>query len=40
ILRDHMPNTLGSRVKIWSDLHGDMQSQVEMPWPLPLWWQR
>jgi hypothetical protein len=21
-------------VKIWSDLHGDMQSQAEMPWPL------
>jgi len=20
-------------VKIWSDLHGDMQSQAEMPWP-------
>ena len=19
--------------KIWSDLHGDMQSQAEMPWP-------
>jgi hypothetical protein len=23
-----------SKVKIWSDLHGDMQSQAEMPWPL------
>ena len=23
-----------TRVKIWSDLHGDMQSQAEMPWPL------
>jgi hypothetical protein len=22
-------------VKRWSDLHGDMQSQAEMPWPLP-----
>ena len=21
-------------VKIWSDLHGDMQSQAEMTWPL------
>jgi hypothetical protein len=21
-------------VKIWSDLHGDMQSQAEMSWPL------
>ncbi len=20
-------------VKIWSDLHGDMQSQAEMTWP-------
>jgi hypothetical protein len=23
-------------VKIWSDLHGDMQSQTEMFWPLAL----
>jgi hypothetical protein len=23
-------------VKIWSDLHGDMQSQAEMPWPPAL----
>ena len=23
-------------MKIWSDLHGDMQSQAEMPWPLTL----
>jgi surfactin synthase thioesterase subunit len=22
--------------KIWSDLHGDMQSQTEMLWPLAL----
>jgi hypothetical protein len=22
-----------ARVKRWSDLHGDMQSQAEMPWP-------
>ena len=22
-----------TRMKIWSDLHGDMQSQAEMPWP-------
>ncbi len=29
ILRDHMPNTSGD-VKIWSDLHGDMQSHAEM----------
>ncbi len=21
-------------MKIWSDLHGDMQSQAEMSWPL------
>ena len=29
-----MPNT-GKPVKIWSDLHGDMQSQAEqeMTWP-------
>jgi LAGLIDADG endonuclease len=34
ILRDHTPNTgEKSAVKIWSDLHGDMQSQAEMPWP-------
>jgi LAGLIDADG DNA endonuclease family protein len=32
ILRDHMPNT-AKAVKIWSDLHGDMQSQAEMTWP-------
>jgi hypothetical protein len=25
--------TPASLVKIWSDLHGDMQSQAEMPWP-------
>jgi hypothetical protein len=38
ILRDHTPGTtpdLGE-VKIWSDLHGDMQSQAEMPWPVAL----
>ena len=29
ILRDHMPNASGD-VKIWSDLHGDMQSHAEM----------
>ena len=29
ILRDHMPNT-SEDVKIWSDLHGDMQSHAEM----------
>ncbi len=23
-------------VKIWSDLHGDMQSQAEMTWPSTL----
>jgi hypothetical protein len=23
-------------VKIWSDLHGDMQSQAEMTWPPTL----
>ncbi len=36
ILRDHMPSTApdSGAVKIWSDLHGDMQSQAEMPWPL------
>ena len=30
-----MPNTIqpGQMVKIWSDLHGDMQSQAEMTWP-------
>jgi hypothetical protein len=34
ILRDHMPNTMNQEmVKIWSDLHGDMQSQAEMTWP-------
>ena len=33
ILRDHMPNTGLMPVKIWSDLHGDMQSQAEMTWP-------
>ena len=27
------PHTV-MRVKIWSDLHGDMQSQAEMSWPL------
>ena len=35
ILRGHMPNTGGTPVKIWSDLHGDMQSQAEREttWP-------
>jgi hypothetical protein len=35
ILRGHMPNTGVKPVKIWSDLHGDMQSQAEqeMTWP-------
>ena len=34
ILRDCMPNTQGDAlVKIQSELHGDMQSQAEMPWP-------
>ena len=27
---------LPSEVKIWSDLHGDMQSQAEMTWPPAL----
>ena len=38
ILRDHMPGTTPHQggVKIWSDLHGDMQSQAEMPWPPAL----
>jgi hypothetical protein len=37
ILRDHMPNTADQEaVKIWSDLHGDMQSQAEMIWPPTL----
>ena len=25
------------KVKIWSDLHGDMQSQAEMSWPPAIW---
>jgi len=29
-IRRTLPETA---VKIWSDLHGDMQSQAEMPWP-------
>jgi len=29
---EHPPVELGA-VKIWSDLHGDMQSQAEMTWP-------
>ena len=35
ILRDHMPSAPAEQreVKIWSDLHGDMQSQAEMTWP-------
>ncbi|CAN5291426.1 hypothetical protein BH20ACT24_BH20ACT24_07440 [soil metagenome] len=42
ILRDHTPDTAAPTVspggeervvKIWSDLHGDMQSQAEMTWP-------
>jgi hypothetical protein len=28
-----MPDTSAFEVKIWSDLHGDMQSQAEMTWP-------
>ena len=29
-----MPSTFVElKVKIWSDLHGDMQSQAEMSWP-------
>jgi hypothetical protein len=29
-----MPSTFAElKVKIWSDLHGDMQSQAEMSWP-------
>jgi hypothetical protein len=28
-----MPDTSLGQVKIWSDLHGDMQSQAEMTWP-------
>ncbi len=28
-----MPGASVSEVKRWSDLHGDMQSQAEMPWP-------
>ena len=29
-----MPSTFAElKVKIWPDLHGDMQSQAEMPWP-------
>jgi hypothetical protein len=33
-----MPGTSSSpgEVKIWSDLHGDMQSQAEMSWPPAL----
>ena len=33
ILRDHTPDITESVMKIWSDLHGDMQSQAEMTWP-------
>jgi hypothetical protein len=28
-----MPNISLRGVKIWSDLHGDMQSQAETTWP-------
>ncbi len=33
ILRDCTPGIRTKRVKIQSDLHGDMQSQAEMTWP-------
>jgi hypothetical protein len=33
ILRDHTPDSPIEGEKIWSDLHGDMQSQAEMTWP-------
>jgi hypothetical protein len=28
-----MPDAIERMTKIWSDLHGDMQSQAEMIWP-------
>jgi hypothetical protein len=33
ILRDHTSDISATEMKIWSDLHGDMQSQAEMIWP-------